>query len=160
MWECTPTGYNPSQYQTPATLTPRCLALASACFSWTARLASLLASYVWPRIPKANGGLLEEVVGRHSTDEDPEEVVGQFSFLTLDVEDHRFGLELRRVGIEEGLDLARPQTVFDWFRVAVLDPTELRAAVGEGSRFAGVTRKSYGRFDRTFSDRPRPGSSC
>jgi len=37
------------------------------------------------------------------------------------------------------------------FRVAVLDPTELRAAVGEGSRFAGVTRQSYGRFDRTFS---------
>ena len=100
---------------------------------------------------EANADFLKEVVGRHSTDEDPNEVVGQFSFLALDIENRGVRLELDRVGIEENFDFAGPHAVFDSLRVAFLDATELRTTVAESDLVAGLVRESHGSFDRTVS---------
>src|ERR1700730_12541177 len=100
---------------------------------------------------EANADLLKEVVRRHSTREDPNEVVRQFAFLALDIENRGVRLELDRVAIEEDFDFTGPHAVFDSLRIAFLDAAELRAAVAESVFVAGLVRESHGSFDRTVS---------
>src|SRR6185369_68822 len=102
-------------------------------------------------VAEANADLLQEIVGRSSAGEDPNEIVGDLQRVSGDVNDNRFRLEFNGVGLEQDFYFAGAHEFFDPLVVAILDSAELVLPITESDVIAGLVGQTHGGFDSTIA---------
>ena len=102
-------------------------------------------------LSKAYADLLQEIIWRGSTREDPDEVVWNLLPDTLYIENDRIYFEFHWIRLKKYLNFSVAHAVFNSLYVSLLDPAKPLSSVAKRYLIAGLMCESHGGLDRAVA---------